>query len=74
MSATLAFERAGLDDLLGALTERGYTLIGRSATDLPNGATDDQESSHLVAVQPGSTRPVGVVSAFGLTAIPWGRS
>ena len=56
MSAPFAFERAGLDDLLGALAGRGYTLIGptvrqgavvydeiRSSADLPRGATDEQE-------------------------------
>lgn len=31
--------------------------------------------SHIVAVQPGSDRPVGVISAAGLTAVlAWGRS
>ena len=35
----------------------------------------EQRVSHLVAVQPGTTRPVGVVSASGLAAVlAWGRS
>jgi CBS domain-containing protein len=35
----------------------------------------ERRSSHLVAVQPGTDRPVGVVSASGLAAVlAWGRS
>jgi CBS domain-containing protein len=35
----------------------------------------EHRATHLVAVQPGSDRPVGVISASGLMAVlAWGRS
>ncbi len=35
----------------------------------------ERRTSHLIAVQPGTDRPVGVVSASGLAAVlAWGRS
>lgn len=56
MSGSSVLDRAGLDDLFGVLTARGFTLIGptvrqravvydeiRSTDDLPAGVTDEQE-------------------------------
>jgi hypothetical protein len=35
----------------------------------------EHRTSHLVAVQPGSDRPVGVISSSGIAAVlAWGRS
>jgi sulfhydrogenase subunit beta (sulfur reductase) len=62
--AAVALDRADFDTLLGALTRRGYTIVGptvrdraivydeiQSAADLPVGWTDEQDGGHYRLVR-----------------------